>query len=166
MKRIQTRNPDFELWEAAPEDAHLVVTYMRKLGIYQKMRDKITATEQGIQRLLAEKKGDAVFGDYKGETVAFSYFCNNSSAFIGQSGIYIDGFYIDEKMRFRGLGKIMLSYLAQVALDRGCQRLEWGCLDWNEPSIRFYKDLGAYCVDIMRIYRFSPERLKEIAGMF
>ncbi len=69
-------------------------------------------------------------------------------------------------MRFKGLGKIMLAYLAQVALDRGCQRLEWGCLDWNEPSIKFYKDLGAYCVDIMRIYRFSPERLKEIADMF
>ena len=166
MEATKTKNPHFTIRFAKPEDAELVVAFMRKLGTYQKMRDKITATEEGIRKLLETKKGEVIFGDYDGETVAFCYFYNDSSAFTGQSSIYIDGFYIDETIRFKGLGKIMMAFLSKFALERGCQRLGLGCLDWNEPSIKFYKELGAYCVDIMTIYRFSPEKLKENADQF
>ena len=166
MEIIKTKDPRFTLRFAAPEDAGLVVEYMRKLGTYQKMRDKITATEEGIRRILSEGKGDAIFGDYDGKTVAFAYFCNNSSAFIGQTGMFIDGFYVDESMRFKGLGKIMMAFMSKVAIERGCQRLEWGCLDWNEPSIKFYRELGATSVDIMTIYRLAPDKLKETADLF
>ena len=166
MEVIKTKDPRFTLRFAALEDAGLVVEYMRRLGAYQKMLDKITATEEGVKKILSEGKGEAVFGDYDGETVAFAYFYGNSSAFIGQTGIYIDGFYVDEKMRFQGLGKIMMAFLSKLAVERGCKRLEWGCLDWNEPSLRFYKNLGAAGVDIMTIYRFSPEKLQETAALF
>jgi GNAT superfamily N-acetyltransferase len=166
MKFIKTKDPKFKLRFARPEDAGLVVEYMKKLGTYQKMLDKITLKEEKMQKILTEKKGEAIFGDYDGETVVFVYFYNNSSAFIGQTGIYIDGFYVDENMRFKGLGKITMAYMSKLALDRGCERLEWGCLDWNEPSIKFYKKLGATSVDVMTIYRFPPEKLTEIAEQF
>lgn len=166
MEVIKTKDPKFTLRFATPEDAGLVVEYMRKLGTYQKMLDKITAQEEEMHKILSEKKGEAIFGDYDGETVAFVYFYNNSSAFIGQTGIYIDGFYVDETMRFKGLGKITMAFMSKLALNRGCRRLELGCLDWNEPSIKFYRELGASSVDIMTIYRFTPDKLTEIAGQF
>lgn len=166
MEVIKTKNPRFTLRFASPEDASLVVDYMRKLGEYQKMLDKITATEEGIYKLLSDKKGEAIFGDYDGETVAFSYFFHNSSAFIGETGIFIDGFYVNETMRFKGLGKIMMAFMSKLAVERGCKRLEWACLDWNEPSIKFYKEMGAISMDIMTIYRFTPDKLKENADQF
>ncbi|AKN33857.1 GCN5 family acetyltransferase [Clostridium carboxidivorans P7] len=166
MNIIETKNPKFTIRFATPEDASLVVEYMIKLGTYQKMADKITATKENVHKLLSENKGEAIFGDYDGETAAFIYFCHNSSAFIGQAGLYIDAFYIDKSVRSKGLGKIMMAFISKLALERGCKRVEWGCLDWNEPSINFYKELGAVSVDTMTIYRFSQDKLKENADRF
>jgi len=166
MEVIITKDPKFTLRFATPEDASLVVNFMKKLGTYQKMLDKIIATDEDISKLLLSKQGEAIFGDYDGETVAFCYFYNDSSAFTGQSSIYIDGFYIDEAMRFKGLGKIMMAFLSKLTIERGCKRLGLGCLDWNEPSIKFYKELGAYSVDIMTIYRFSQDKIQENADQF
>lgn len=163
---IPTKDPEFTLRFATPDDAGLVLDFMKKLGTYQKMADKIVATEEGLRTLIAANRGEAVFGRYAGETVAFAYFCQTSSAFIGQSGLYIDGFFVDESMRFKGLGKIMMAFLSKLALARGCRRLEWACLDWNQPTINFYKGLGAYGVDGMKIYRFAPDVLQSNAAEF
>ena len=94
-KLIPTKNPEFSLRFATPEDAGLVLGFMQKLGSYQKMADKIVATEEGLRTLLAANKGEAVLGDYAGETVAFAWFCQTASAFIGQSGMYIDAFFVE-----------------------------------------------------------------------
>ncbi|MDR3368441.1 GNAT family N-acetyltransferase [Rhodoferax sp.] len=166
MNPIATKDPQFSLRFATPDDAGLLLDFMHQLGTYQQMRDKIVATEAGLRQLLSQGKGEAIFGDYDDKPVGFAYFCQTSSAFIGQSGLYIDGFLVSESMRFKGLGKIMMAFMAKLALERGCQRLEWGCLDWNEPTIRFYRKLGAHSVDIMTIYRFSPEQLKANAALF
>lgn len=166
MNLISTKDPRFLLRTATPDDAALVVDFMKKLGAYQKMADKITATAQDIHQLLAGKKGEAVFGLYDSQPVGFVYFYQTSSAFTGQSGIYIDAFLVDDAMRGRGLGKTMMAFLSKLALDRGCQRLEWGCLDWNLPTIGFYKSLGATAVDAMTIHRFGPEQLKANAAAF
>jgi GNAT superfamily N-acetyltransferase len=166
MDFIQTKNSECRLRPGTPDDASLVVNYMKKLGAYQKMLDKITATEADIHRLLTEKKGEAIFAEIKGETVGFIYFYQTSSAFTGQSGLYIDGFFIDRHVQSTGLGKTMIAYLSKLALQRGCQRLEWGCLDWNEPAISFYRNMGAYSVDEMTIYRFTPEQLAINASHF
>jgi GNAT superfamily N-acetyltransferase len=166
MRTITTKDPRFSLRFATPGDAGLLLDFMQQLGTYQNMRDKIVATETGLQQLLSQGKGEAIFGDYDGTTVGFVYFCQTSSAFIGQSGLYIDALLVHESMRSKGLGKIMMAFMAKMALQRGCQRLEWGCLDWNEPTIRFYRNLGAHSVDIMTIYRFSPEQLTANAAMF
>jgi GNAT superfamily N-acetyltransferase len=166
MPLVTTKDPHFSLRFATPDDAGLVVDFMKKLGSYQKMLEKITATEANMRRLLTEGRGEAVFGIYDGQMVAFAYFCQTSSAFTGQQGLYIDGFLVDDSMRFKGLGKIMMAFMSKLALERGCQRLEWGCLDWNEPTIKFYRDLGATPVDIMTIYRFAPEQLRTNAAQF
>ncbi len=163
MSKICTRNPDFQLWPAGPEAAPLVLEFMKKLGVYQKMEAAVTATAAGLAELLKSGQGEAVFGDYRGKTVAFAWFYGNSSAFIGQSGIYIDAFYVDEEARGQGLGKIILAWLAKTAAERGCQRLEWNCLDWNTPAIQFYSRYGACCMDAMRTYRLSFQKLREMA---
>lgn len=166
MEQINTKDPKFTLRFARPEDAGLVVEYMRKLGTYQKMLEKITVEEGEMRKILLEKRGEAIFGNYDNETVVFAYFYNNSSAFIGQKGLFIDGFYVDETIRFKGLGKITMAFIAHLAINRGCKRLEWGCLDWNEPAITFYQEMGATAVDNMTIYRLAPDKLKEIANQF
>lgn len=159
MRLISTRNPDFSIRHATGEDAAVVVTYMHKLGAYQKMADEITATEPQIRRLLDERRGEAVFGYYDGQIVGFAFYCRKSSAFTGRSGLYIDGFLIDDEMRYKGLGKIMIGYLCKLALEQGDQFLEWGCLDWNAPTIEFYRKLNAYSLDTMTIFRFTPQQL-------
>lgn len=166
MSDISTKDPHFSLRHAKPEDAALVVEYMKKLGAYQKMLDDITATEAAMHRLLATQGGEAIFGLYDGEVVGFAYFYQNSSAFTGQSGLYIDGFLVDAARRGKGLGQIMLSYLSKLTLERGCKRLEWGCLDWNESAITFYRNMGAYSVDEMTVYRFKPDQLEKNAAQF
>ncbi len=166
MQKIKTSNPDFFIQHASPNDAERVVHYMKELGTYQKMADKITATAPQIKRLLDEGLGEAIFGIYQGKIVGFAYFCEKSSAFTGRSGLYIDGFLIDSNLRHQGLGKIVMGYLCKLALSRNCQMLEWGVLDWNTPTIAFYKKLGAYSVDDMTIYRFTPDDLKSNALAF
>lgn len=166
MNIILTKDPRFLLRMAVPGDAAMVLDFMKKLGAYQKMADKITASVEGIRQLLADKKGEAVFGIYDGQPVGFVYFCQTSSAFTGQPGLYIDAFLVDDAMRARGLGKTMMAFMSRLALDRGCQRLEWGCLDWNEPAIGFYQGLGATAVEAMTIHRFGPEQLQANAAAF
>lgn len=163
---IATSNPEFFIRVGTPDDCELVVKFMRKLGTYQKMRDAIVATPTGIRHLLEEGRGEAIFGIYHDKVVAMMYVYENSSAFIGESGMYLDGFYIDEKMRGKGLGTIMMAYFSKLALERGHKRLEWGCLDWNEPSLQFYRNLGAKEMDIMHIYRFNEKTMRDVATKF
>jgi GNAT superfamily N-acetyltransferase len=143
QQSIETKDPNFTLRVATAEDASLVVDFMRKLGAYQNMADEITATEAEIKRLLEENLGEAVIGSYLGKPVGFVYFCQKSSAFTGRSGLFIDGFLIDEGFRHKGFGKIMMGFMCKHAIDRNCQMLEWGCLDWNESTILFNRGLGA-----------------------
>ena len=107
-----------------------------------------------------------MFGVYVGETVGFVYFYQKSSTFTKRSDLYINNFFIDDSMRGKGLDNVMMQFLSKHALERGCELLEWGCLDWNTPAIEFYKKLGAYCVDAMHIYRLSPDDLAANAALF
>jgi GNAT superfamily N-acetyltransferase len=166
MAQIATKDPKFVLRFATTEDAGLVLEFMKKLGTYQQMADQITATEASLHRLLSSHHGEAIFGVFDGETVAFMFFNQTSSAFTGRSGLYIDGFFVDDTMRHKGLGRIMMDFMCTLAADRGCQMLEWGCLDWNAPTIEFYKGLGAYCLDTMRIYRLGPDKVAENGARF
>lgn len=166
MSQIHTQNPKFFLRIATPEDAGLIVSFMKELGAFQKMDDAVIATPERIERLIASKQGEAVFGVYDGKTVAFAYFYPKSSAFTGRSGLYIDGLFIEGSMRGKKLGNIMMQFLSKHALARGCEMLELGCLDWNTHAIEFYQKLGSSCVDEMHVYRLSPDSLKANAKLF
>lgn len=154
----------FRIRKAEEKDASLVVEFTRKLGKYQKMLDKVIITEEEAKNLIRENAGEAIFGEMDGEAVAFIYYYMSSSAFNGGRGIYIDAFYVNEELRGQGIGKMMMKYMASLAVKRGCKRIEWVCLDWNEPSIKFYKNLGADSMDIMTVYRMSPEIIEELSS--
>ena len=166
MTKIATRNPNFHLRFASATDAALIVQFMKKLGRYQKMEDEITATPASIERLLTEKLGEAVFGVYDDAVVSFIFYNQTSSAFTGRSGLFIDGFFVDQAMRHQGLGRIMMDFMCRHALDRGGQMVEWVCLDWNQPSIDFYLGLGAYCLEPLRTYRLSPDTMAQNGARF
>lgn len=149
--------------KATPDDSKLLVEYMMKLGEYQKMKDSIVITEEKAYELLEKGAGEAIFGYIDEKPVAFIYYYENSSAFIGERGIYIDGFYVEEKLRGCGYGKEMMKYIAKETLARGCKRMEWVCLDWNEPAIKFYASLGARKMDIFTTYRLTPDAIESLA---
>lgn len=148
--------------KVAPGDADKAVGFIRKLGEYQNMSDATVITELQFKKLIESGTGEAIFGEVDDDPVAFMYYYGNSSAFTGQKGLYIDVFYVDEEYRGCGIGKEMLSYMAKLALKRGCGRLEWLCMDWNEPSIRFYKNSGARSMDILTVYRMDQDTMKKI----
>jgi len=163
---ISTQNEKFILKMATSKDAELIVQFINKLAVFQKMQSTTTVTPQRIVRLLENNLAEVVIGYYEGEPVAFAYFHQRSSAFTGRSGFYIDNFLIDDSMRGKGLGNIMFQFLSKYAVDCGCELLEWGCLDWNKKALEFYEKKGAYCIDVMKIYRLSPEKLLENGSLF
>lgn len=163
MKEMRRDGQGFIIKQAGPEDAALVLEFIQKLGIYQKMRDKVVAQEQDLQALLASGAGEAIFGTLEDEAVAFLYYYQIAPGLLGKKGLYIDVFYVEEPHRGTGLGRKMMRYMAQLALERGCERLEWVCLDWNEPAIDFYKNLGGNAMDIMTTYRLPPDKIQELA---
>lgn len=146
-------------------DAALIVEFMKKLGEYQRMLEKTVITEEKAVSLLEDGAGEAIFAELyndkipssegHNDTVGFMYFYMNSTAFTGEKGIYIDAFYINEEVRGKGIGKQMMQYMSRLALDRGCSRLEWVCLDWNLPSIGFYKKLGSSQMNMFTTYRMD-----------
>lgn len=145
-------------------DAALIVEFMKKLGKYQLMLEKTVVTEEKVIRLLNENAGEAIFAEMDGETVGFIYYYMNSSAFTGGKGIYIDAFYVNESMRGKGIGKQMMEYMSRLALERGCKRVEWVCLDWNTSSIKFYKNLGANEMNVFTTYRMDEECIRKNAA--
>src|SRR5205085_9814052 len=126
---------------------------------------KVRATEEGLRESLfgARPYAEVVIGYYKTEPVGFALFFHNFSTFLGQPGIYLEDLFVDEQHRGKGFGKALLVYLAKLAIERGCGRLEWWVLDWNEPSINFYKSLGAAPMDEWTVFRVAGETLKKLA---
>lgn len=163
MTVIPSNDPKFTLRHAGANDAGLIHQFLLKLATYQKMADDITSTSDSIQKLLEANQGEAVFAIHEGMAVGFMFFSQTSSVFSGRWGYFLDAFYIDEKLRGGGLGKLMMTYLSRYTLARGGQMLEWVCLDWNAPAIRFYEDLGAYRLDELTTYRLSPDRMRQMA---
>ena len=162
MLDVPTTNPRLNMAHATPQDAPLVLAFLVKLMTYQKMPDEVTATPDRIARLLRDGHAEAVFAKWDGVPVGLLFFSPTSSAYTGRTGLFIDCFYVDQGLRGQGIGKAMMAYLSQLSLDRGGEMLEWGCLDWNQPTIDFYESLGAYCLDTMRIYRLPPDRLAAL----
>ncbi|MBL9046684.1 MAG: GNAT family N-acetyltransferase [Tabrizicola sp.] len=156
--------PALSLRHAEPSDAPIVLDFLKRLMTFQKLADEVTATATRIAALLRDGKSEAVLALQDGEAVGCMIFSATASAYTGRAGLFLDGFFVDDRMRGQGVGRAMMAHLARLSMDRGGEMLEWGCLDWNQPAIAFYRGLGAYALDEMRVYRLGPDRLAELAA--
>ena len=149
---------------AGKEDSALILNFIRQLAAYEKMSDQVIATEELLREWIFEKqKAEVLFVLADGKEVGFALFFNNFSTFLGRAGIYLEDLFVLPEYRGRGYGKALLSKLAQITLERGCGRLEWSCLDWNKPSIDFYKSMGAAAMEDWTTYRLTGSTLRKAA---
>lgn len=147
---------------AGKEDSALILDFIRQLAAYEKMSDQVIATEELLREWIFEKqKAEVLFVLVDGKEVGFALFFNNFSTFLGRAGIYLEDLFVLPEYRGRGYGKALLSRLAQITLERGCGRLEWSCLDWNKPSIDFYKSMGAAAMEDWTTYRLTGSTLRK-----
>lgn len=162
---IDTKINGYQLRFAEEKDVPLVLKFIKELADYEKLLHEVVATEEILQESLFQRKvAEVIIGEYKGIPVSFALFFHNFSTFLGRPGIYLEDLYVKPEMRGKGFGKVMLAYLAKLAVERNCGRLEWWCLDWNEPSIRFYKEMGAIPMDDWTVYRVCGNALHDLAG--
>ena len=150
--------------QARPEDAGLILRFIRELAAYEQLEDQVVADEETLRRWIFEKKGaQVVFALADDTEVGFALYFHNFSTFLGRSGIYLEDLFVRPEYRGMGYGKALLCRLAAIAKEEGCGRLEWWCLDWNKPSIDFYKSMGAEPMEDWTVYRVTGETLDKLA---
>ena len=150
---------------AEEKDCGMILHFIKELASYEKMLDEVVATEEILREWIFEKKkAEVIFACENGKEIGFALFFHNFSTFLGRAGIYLEDLYVAPEYRGKGYGKALLKKLAQIAVERGCGRLEWWCLDWNRPSIDFYRSLGAEAMDEWTVYRIAGNTLQELGG--
>jgi len=144
----------------------LILQFIRGLAEYERLAHEVVADEATLRRtLFGERRvAEVVIGYDNGKPVCFALFFHNFSTFLGRPGIYLEDLFVNPEQRGKGFGKAMLAYLAKLAVERECGRLEWSVLDWNEPAINFYKSLGAKPMDEWTIFRVTGDALAQLAG--
>ena len=151
---------------ASKEDCSLILRFIRKLADYEDMSGQVVATEELLKEWIFDKRtAEVIFALDNGIEVGFALFFQSFSTFLGRGAIYLEDLFVLPEYRGKGHGKGLLKKLAQIAVERGCGRLEWACLDWNEPSIGFYRSIGAAAMDDRTTYRLSGDTLKAAADM-
>ena len=149
---------------ASEADCGLVLEFIRALAVYEKMLDEVTATEEDLREWIFEKKkAEVLFACEEGKEIGFAVFFHNFSTFLGRAGIYLEDLFVLPEHRGRGVGKAIFRELARIAAERRCGRVEWACLDWNRPSIDFYRSLGAVPMDEWTVYRLTEETFTKLA---
>ena len=149
---------------AKEEDTALILQFIRELADYEKMLDEVVATEEILKEwIFAKNKAEVIFVLENDVEVGFALFFHNFSTFLGRSGVYLEDLFVKPAYRGKGYGKGLLKKLAQIAVERGCGRLEWWCLDWNKPSIDFYRSMGAEPMDDWTVYRVAGDTLQKLA---
>ncbi len=163
---LSSPDPTTVLRFATEDDTAQILDFIRQLAVYEKMEDEVVADENRIRETLfgERRSAEVVIASHDGEPAGFALFFHNYSTFLGRPGVYLEDLFVIPKLRGRGIGKILLATLARIAVERGCGRLEWSVLDWNEPAIRFYRRLGAKPMDGWTVFRVTGETLEELAG--
>ena len=152
----------FRFAEAA--DTPLILEFIKKLADYEHMLDQVVADEATLaDQLFHRKNAQVLFALEDGREVGFALFFHNFSTFLGRAGLYLEDLFVLPEYRGRGYGKALLCRLAAIAKEEGCGRLEWWCLDWNKPSIDFYKSMGAEPMEDWTVYRVAGETLDKLA---
>lgn len=149
---------------AERKDVPLILDFIRALAEYERMADQVVADEATLEEWLFDRgKAEVIFAVLEEKEVGFALFFHNFSTFLGWAGIYLEDLFVLPEYRGRGVGKAILKRLAALAVERGCGRLEWWCLDWNAPSIAFYRSLGAEPMSDWTVYRIAGQTLQDLA---
>ena len=149
---------------AVKEDVSTILYFIRQLAEYERMSNEVVATEELLEEWIFEKqKAEVLFAVADGKEIGFALFFHNFSTFLGRAGIYLEDLFVLPEYRNKGYGKALLKKLAQITVSRGCGRLEWCCLDWNQPSIDFYRSLNAVPLSDWTTYRLTGDSLREMA---
>ena len=154
----------FTITNATRADVPTILGFIRQLAAYEHLENEVVATEALLEEWLFDKEKAEVLIGREGDTpVGFALYFHNFSTFLGRAGIYLEDLFVLEEYRGRGYGKALLRRLAQITVERGCGRLEWCCLDWNQPSIDFYRSLGAVPMSDWTVYRLTGDTLRNMA---
>jgi GNAT superfamily N-acetyltransferase len=152
------------LREAGERDIPLILEFIRGLAEYEHLLDQVSATEDGLAKsLFQDRAAEVLICEYREKPAGFALYFHNFSTFLGKPGIYIEDLFVRPEYRGRGLGRALFARIAAIAEERGCGRLEWSCLDWNEPSIKFYQSRGGRPLDDWTTYRITGDALKKLA---
>ena len=154
----------FTIRPARPDEAGLVLDFIRKLAVYEKCAGDVVADEANIHHsLFVERSAEVVFGEEDGSVVGFALFFHNFSTFVGRKGMYLEDLFILPEKRGLGYGKALLKYVAKLAVERNCGRMEWICLNWNESALSVYRSIGAAPLSDWTVQRLDEEALKQFA---
>lgn len=149
---------------AEKKDTGIILEFIRDLAIYEKMLDEVVATEELLNEWLFEKNiAEVIFVLEDDVEVGFALFFYNFSTFLGKAGIYLEDLFVKPEYRGKGYGKALIEKLAEITVERDCGRLEWCCLDWNQPSIDFYLSLGAKPLDDWTTFRLTGDTLTDLS---
>ena len=166
---VTTSIANFTIRNATATDIPLILSFIKELAEYEKLSSEVTATEDILTESLfgeSSSSAEVVIGYYKNKPVAFALFFHNFSTFLGKPGLYLEDLYVNPEMRGKGIGKVLILYLASLAKKRGCGRFEWWVLDWNKPAIQFYHSIGARPMDEWTVQRVDGEALDQLAAEF
>ncbi len=165
---IETRIEGLSLRLATQHDVPQILRFIRELAEYEKLLDMVVADEAKLTATLFGDKpyAEVVIADYAGQPAGFALFFHNYSTFLAKPGIYLEDLFVDPALRGKGIGKALITYLAKLAVERDCGRLEWAVLDWNQPAIDFYQSLGAQMLHDWRVNRVTGDTLQQMAAMF
>lgn len=156
--------PNFTIRPAKETEASLILEFIKKLAAYEKCSDEVVADEATIYNsIFVEKAAEVLFAEEDGVVIGFALFFHNFSTFVGRKGLYLEDLFIIPEKRGLGYGKAILKYLANIAVERNCGRMEWICLDWNAPSLAFYRSIGAIPMDEWTVQRMHENVVKTFA---
>lgn len=149
---------------ARPDEAGLVLDFIKRLAVYEKCADDVVADEATLRHsLFVEHSAEVVFAEEDGTVVGFALFFHNFSTFLGRKGMYLEDLFVLPEKRGRGYGKALLKYVARLAVERNCGRMEWICLDWNESALSIYRSMGSEPLSEWTVQRLDEQALKRFA---
>ncbi|MGH7576038.1 MAG: GNAT family N-acetyltransferase [Longimicrobiales bacterium] len=150
---------------ATPDDAPLILGFIRALATYERLEQYVTATEDAVREALSglPPTAEALVAETDGKPVGYAFFFQTFSTFLGQRALYLEDLFVAPEARSQGIGRALLARVARIGMERGCSRVEWAVLDWNAPAIRFYRQLGAEPVTGWMVYRLTGPALRRTA---
>lgn len=152
--------------KAVRQDVPLILEFIKGIARYEKMENEVVATTELLEEQLFDKgRAEVIFVMEEGAEVGFALFFHNFSTFLGRSGLYLEDLFVYPEHRGKGYGKALFLELVRIANERGCGRMEWVCLNWNKPSIEFYRSMGAVPLDEWTTYRLTSDAMKKLTSL-